>query len=149
MITSLPKNHPIPYDLLLLADETKEAIDRYIHQSSIFIYQVESTTIGVCAVNVENATTVEIKNVAVHEHHQGNGIGTKLIQHSIHQAKKEGYACVWIGTGDGSIHQLKLYQRLGFEMFDIKKRFFLENYPEPIFENGIQLKHMVMLKMDI
>jgi len=42
--------------------------------------------------------------------------------------------------------QLHIYQKAGFEMDRIKKNFYLDNYPTPIFENGLLLKHMVILK---
>lgn len=31
----------------------------------------------------------------------------------------------------------------------MKKNFFIDNYPDPIFDNGVQLTDMVMLKMEI
>lgn len=37
----------------------------------------------------------------------------------------------------------------GFEIFDVKYDFFIHHYPEPIFENGIQLRHMIMLRQSI
>jgi len=45
--------------------------------------------------------------------------------------------------------QLRLYQKAGFEMHLIKKNFYLENYPTAIYDNGLQLKHMVLLKMKL
>ncbi len=36
-----------------------------------------------------------------------------------------------------------------FEIYEIKHNFFVDNYKEPIFENRIQYKHMVMLKMNL
>jgi len=64
-------------------------------------------------------------------------------------AKEKGFKKIIIGTGDAGIKQLYLYQKVGFEIYDIKHRFFIDNYPEPIYENGIQLKHMIMLKKDL
>jgi len=44
-----------------------------------------------------------------------------------------------------SLGQLKLYRKLGFNLTEIKKNFFLDHYTEPIFENGIQAKDMLIL----
>ena len=78
---------------------------------------------------------------------QGQGIGKLLLRDATVKAK--GFKKIIIGTGDAAIKQLYLYQKEGFEIFDIKKRFFLDNYPGPIYENGIQLKHMIMLKKEL
>ena len=45
-------------------------------------------------------------------------------------------------------YQLAWYQREGFRVFAIERDFFLENYPEPIYEQGIQLKDMLRLVVE-
>ncbi|GMQ30855.1 hypothetical protein [Algoriphagus confluentis] len=42
--------------------------------------------------------------------------------------------------------QLALYQKTGYEIVGIEKDFFIQNYPEPIFENGIPCKHKIILE---
>ncbi len=149
MIRLLDKDKEIPYDLLLLADETIEAINKYIHNSDIYILDQKDKIIAVCALQTINDDTVEIKNIAVDEVFQGQGIGQGLLKEIINLITEKGFKQIIIGTGDAGIKQLYLYQKVGFEIFEIKHRFFIDNYPEPIFENGIQLKHMVMLKKDL
>ena len=149
MITLLNDSQEIPYSLLLLADDTIEAIDKYIHDSEIYTYEIENEIIGIYAIQEISEKEVEIKNVAVLEDYQGRGIGTSMIKDAIRRSKENKFKTISIGTGDASIRPLYLYQKLGFEMDHIKKGFFLDNYPAPIYENGIQLKHMVMLKMDL
>lgn len=149
MIRLLKKEDQIPYDLLLLADETIESIDKYIHQSDIYVLEQDNVRIAVCALQTIDSNTVEIKNIAVDTVFQGQGIGQKLLKDVINLAKEKGFKKILIGTGDAGIMQLYLYQKVGFEIDDIKRRFFIDNFPEPIFENGIQLKHMIILKMDL
>ncbi len=69
-----------------------------------------------------------------------------LLKDSFERATKRGFKEILIGTADIATKQLYLYQKVGFEIFDVKKDFFIEKYPEPIFENGVQLKDMWMLK---
>ena len=52
-----------------------------------------------------------------------------------------------VGTGSFG-YQLSWYQRAGFRVFAIERDFFLENYPEPIYECGIQLKDMLRLALE-
>ena len=148
-IRQLRKDEKIPYDLLLLADETLEAIDKYIFGSDIYVLEQENETIAVYAVQSKDMNEIEIKNIAVVTEYQGQGIGKLLLKDAACKAKRKGFKTIVIGTGDASIKQLYLYQKEGFEVFDIKKNFFVDNYPKPIYENGIQLKHMIMLKKEL
>ena len=84
-------------------------------------------------------------NVAVAEDRQGKGLGKKLILHALEVAKSLGVKKVEIGTGNSSIGQLALYEKCGFQIIGIIENFFIDNYPEPIFENGIQCRDMVRL----
>ena len=139
-------NDQTPYELLLLADPSKKLIDEYLKQSDVFIAGQNEETIGVIVLFPLTAETVEIKNIAVKPELQGQGIGSYLIENVIKVAailKK--YKNICIGTANSSIGQLYLYQKLGFEISEVRKDFFTDNYPEPIYENGIQAKHMLIL----
>lgn len=140
------KEETIPYHLLLLADETLEAIDRYIHKSDCYVFEQEGKILGIYALFRIDNDHVEIKNIAVLEAFQGKGIGTLLIRDAIQKAKDEQYKTILIGTANTAFQQLYLYQKEGFEMDHIKKNFFIDNYPKPIYEKGILLNHMIMLK---
>lgn len=141
----LGKNDPIPYDLLLLADPSKDLVDKYLKQSVVYIARKNDEILGVIVLFPLTTETVEIKNIAVNPAHQGQGIGRFLIENIIHNAWLQGQKSICIGTANSSVGQLYLYQKLGFEITDIKKHFFTDNYTEPIFENGIQAKHLLVL----
>ena len=145
----LHKEEPFIYDLLLLADETIEAINKYFDDSEIYGIELDQKLVGLYALYELNNEEIEIKNIAVSEEFQGKGIGTFLLKDAIEKSKQKGYKTIIIGTAETSIHQLRLYQQVGFQRFSIKKAFFLENYVELIFENGILLKDMIMLKMEL
>ena len=143
---ALTKQEAIPYDLLLLADETVEVIDRYAKDGQTYVVEVDSQAIAVYVLLVIDRKRIEIKNVAVHSNYQGQGIGKFMLRDATSRAKEQGYKTILIGTANGSIKQLYLYQKEGFEITSIKKNFFVDNYPAPIFENGILCKHMIMLE---
>lgn len=146
MTRLLGKDEPIPYNLLLLADEFVEVIDKYIFDSEIYVYQEEGKIIALYALYKVDSDEAEIKNIAVDAEHQNRGIGKALLKEATARAKEKGFKILSIGTGDAMMMQLLLYQKAGFEMDMIKKNFYLDNYPAPIHENGLRLKHMVMLK---
>lgn len=145
-IRKLDKGAEIPHHLLLLADPSENAINRYLNSSEIYVAELKNKIIGVYVLYPVNQTTVEIKNIAVEESYHGNGVGKLMLAHAAQISKNKNFSTIIIGTGNSSIGQLYLYQRQGFEIFDIKKNFFVENYPDPIFEDGIQCKHMIMLE---
>jgi len=145
-IRQLQKNEGVPYHLLLLADETIEAINRYINDSELYIFEQDNRIKAIYVLQIEDRMNIEIKNIAVEEVSQGQGIGKLLLRDAASRAKARGFKTITIGTGDALTMQLELYQREGFKIFGIRKDFFIDNYSEPIYENGIQLKHMVMLK---
>ena len=141
----LGKHEQVPYALLLLADPSKDLVDTYLKQSDLFIARQDDETVGILVLFPLTAQTVEIKNVAVKPEFQGQGIGRYLIENAVRVALLNKQKSICIGTANSSIGQLYLYQKLGFDITGIKKDFFTDNYAEPIYEKGIQAKHMLVL----
>ncbi len=140
-----------PYDLLLLADETIEGINKYLFKSEVYVAELLETgqPVGVFCLYRIDADTVEIMNIAVSEKHQGNGIGSSMIDNIITIAEGKGYRQIIVGTADCGIKQIHFYEKNGFVKYDVKKNYFTEIYDTPIYEDGVQLKDMVMLKRKI
>jgi aminoglycoside 6'-N-acetyltransferase I len=141
----LEKQEQNPYDLLLLADPSTEIIDEYLKSSQIFVAEQEERIIGTIVLQTLVDNITEIKNLAVLPELQGQGIGRYLIENATQIARKMNCKTIQIGTANSSVGQLYLYQKVGFEISEIKKNFFVDNYSEQIYENGIQAKHMIML----
>ena len=145
-IRRLLTGEKIPYHLLLLADETTEGIDRYIRESDIYIIKNEGRFIAVYVLQPVDWSVIEIKNIAVDREYQGQGIGLSMLSDAIRRAGEEGYSEIIIGTATQAARQISLYEKAGFKKYAIKKDFYLRLYPDPIIENGVQLRDMVMLK---
>lgn len=149
-IRQIRPEDPIPYSLLLLADPSKEMVDRYLFDNSnIYLACQEAESIGVCVLHKLNEHMAEIKNIAINPIWERRGIATSLLKETISNAKTLGLKRLIIGTANASVGQLYLYQKVGFEIEGIKRNFFIDNYPQPIFENGIACKHMIMLGMEL
>lgn len=145
-IRLLNKGEKIPYDLLLLADETVDAINKYIFNSELYILEQEEKIIAIYVLQPLSADEIEIKNIAVFEEYQGQGIGKILLEDAEKRTRERGFRKLLIGTADIATKQLYLYQKAGFEIFELKKNFFVDNYPDPIYENGTRLKDMILLR---
>lgn len=150
IIKPLTNSQEIPFNLLQLADPSQDQIEAYLRTGTCHIAKtVTNTIVGVVVLDKINATTVEIKNIAVKESEQGKGLGKMLLEYSEKTSRDLGFQKIIIGTGNSSIGQLALYQKQGFEMERIEKNFFTKNYSEEIIENGILCKHMVILEKTI
>jgi aminoglycoside 6'-N-acetyltransferase I len=145
----LKPSYPIPYDLLLLADPSLEQIHSYLPFGKCYSVYVEGELIGAVVLLPINESKVEIKNIAIAPFYQGKGYGKQLLQKVMDLAKVESYKTIRIGTANSSIGQLALYQKVGFEMQKMLFNFFLDNYEEAIYENGIQAKHMILLEKSL
>lgn len=135
----------IPYHLLLDADPSREMVDRYLKTSQIYLAMLNEGVAGVYVLYPAAAEVLEIKNIAVREDLQGQGIGTIMLADAEQRAKESGARELLIGTSNASIGQLYLYQKAGFEMTELRKNFFINNYLETLYENGLQVRHMIML----
>lgn len=145
-IEPVSSDQEIPFDLLELADPSSIQVESYLKTGTCYIAKCEAEIVGVIVLNKVDEMTTEIKNIAVRESEQGKGYGKELLRYSEEVSRKSGCKRLMIGTGNSSIGQLALYQKEGFDLKRIDRNFFLNNYPEPIFENGIQCKHLVILE---
>lgn len=132
-------------DLLLLADEQEDMIDRYLERGDMFaLYDGELKSI--CVITRENDGVYELKNIATYEQCQGKGYGKKLIEY-VFEYYKGKCKTMLVGTGDSPL-TIPFYENCGFTKSHCIKNFFIDNYNHPIYENGKQLVDMVYLKKD-
>ncbi|MBP2098756.1 GNAT family N-acetyltransferase [Enterococcus rivorum] len=144
-ITTITAPH---YELLLLADPAKKLVNDYVKRGIVFEI-AQNHLLGIIVLLPTRPETLEIVNIAVHPAFQGEGIGQKLLAFALEYAKKENYQTIEIGTSSTGFPQLYLYQKMGFRMTSIDKDFFIRHYEEEIVENGLILKDMVRLSLDL
>jgi len=139
----------IPYDLLMLADPSKRMIDEYMNRGQCYLAYHNGEVVGEFVFIHTHPHTIEIVNIAVKEEYQGKGIGKKLLERAVEEARRIGAKSLEIGTGNSSIFQLRLYQKCGFRITGIDHGFFERHYEEPIIEDGIPCRDMIRLRMDL
>lgn len=130
--------------LLLLADPEEEAIDRYINNCEIFEFYHKDILIGQGAIKQLSSTIYEIKNFAIYEKFHNCGYGKILIK-LLCKKYLENFKNIEILVGT-SEQGVGFYKKCGFQFSHVIKDFFVTNYKQPIFENGIQCKDMFYLK---
>jgi ribosomal protein S18 acetylase RimI-like enzyme len=129
-------------DLLLLADEQENMIDKYLENGEMFVLDDDGIK-AECVITKEADGIYELKNIAVLPDYQRKGYGKSLIEFLlIHYSDCN---VMYVGTGD--CHSiLSFYKNCGFEESHRVKNFFIDNYDHPMFEDGKQLVDMVYLK---
>jgi ribosomal protein S18 acetylase RimI-like enzyme len=148
-IRKLDTNESVPMVLLLLADPSEQIVKEYLKRGQCYVAELSGNIVAVYVLLPTRPETIEIVNIAVNENHQGKGIGKQLVSHAIENAKLQGYKTIEIGTGNSGVGQLALYQKCGFRIVGIDRDFFVRNYADEIFENGIQCRDMVRLSQDL
>ncbi|ATZ68604.1 GNAT family N-acetyltransferase [Acinetobacter haemolyticus] len=133
--------------LLFAADPDWAVISTYLLQADIFVMINEQDRIIAQLCLIQNADQAEIKNLAVDPSQQGQGLAKTLILYVVGALQQSSIHTLWIKTGNSSLDQLALYQKCGFRMSHIERNVF-QNYPEPIFENGIRCLDQVVLSIE-
>ncbi|WP_261885873.1 GNAT family N-acetyltransferase [Vibrio pomeroyi] len=138
----------IPMALLLEADPSEASIASYLDESWCYAAKQDNRIIGVCVVKLIGENVAEIFNVSVSPAHQQKGIGSKVLAFALKQLAQHDVKRVELGTGTFG-YQLTYYQRAGFRVDSVIKNHFIDHYPEPIFENGIQHQDMLRLYIEL
>ncbi len=133
-------------DLLLLADPSEEKVRSYLPRSRCFTATSGGTVVGACVVQPLGGGAHELMCIAVPADLQRSGYGTALLKWVLELFREAGASRIEVGTGTFG-YQLAFYQRQGFRVTGIDRDFFVSNYPEPVFEDGIQLFDMLRLAL--
>ena len=133
-------------DLLLLADEQEDMIDRYLERGTMYVLEDDGIK-AECVVTDEGNGILELKNIAVVPDCQGKGYGKAMVDFLVRTYKKQ-YTVLQVGTGD-SPSTIPFYESCGFRRHHLVKNFFTDHYDHPIYENDIQLRDMVYLRKPI
>ena len=133
-------------DLLLLADEQENMVDRYLERGTMYVLEDDGVK-AECVVTDEGNGILELKNIAVEPAFQGKGYGKAMVNFLI-RTYKEQYTVLQVGTGD-SPSTIPFYEACGFRRHHLVKNFFTDHYDHPIYEGGVQLVDMVYLQRSL
>ena len=133
-------------DLLLLADEQWEMVEKYLQNSTMYILDDNGVKGEITVLDLGNGD-LEIKNLAILAPYQHCGYGQRLVEY-VCQKYKDSFLQIQVGTGDSPL-TLPFYEKCGFKKSHIIKNFFTNNYDHPIIENGKLLTDMIILTKNL
>lgn len=145
-IRKVETNKKLYLDLLLLADEQEDMVDRYLERGTMYVL-VDDGVKAECVVTDEGDGILELKNLAVEPAAQGKGYGKAIVDFLVGTYTGQ-YAVLQVGTGD-SPSTIPFYESCGFRRHRLVKDFFTDHYDHPIYECGVQLVDMVYLQREL
>ena len=146
MIQVLAENKKQVLDLLLLADEQEDMVDRYLERGTLFVMREGGETLCVCVVTREEGYC-EVKNLATAPQHQREGHAKRMLAHIERHFCRDGET-LRVGTGDSPL-TIPFYEKCGFVRSGVIKDFFTKHYDHEIWEDGVLLRDMVILSKTV
>lgn len=90
----------------------------------------------------------EIMELAIAPERQGQGLGRSFVAWLADEARRRGKGGILVGTANSSIGNIAFYQKSGFRMDSVRKDYFFY-YREPVYEDGLQVRDMLVFRMDL
>jgi GNAT superfamily N-acetyltransferase len=135
--------------LLLLAEESERALRWGLEHLVDVVYRMDDDgeLIGAATLRLDG-DEAEIQELAITPERQGQGYGRRFVQFLIAEAKRRGAHRLLVGTANASIGNIAFYQKVGFRMDHVRQDYF-RYYRTPVYENGIQIRDMLVFRYDI
>ena len=132
------------WDLLYLADPDKDMVMKYLVDGRMFaVFEGDDCVSEAVTFVRQSDHQLELKNLATREDAQHKGYATMLIEH-IRAVNKGKYDWLYVGTAF-----FGLYEHWGFVYAYTVENFFVDNYPEPIIDEGRQCIDMVYFRLQL
>jgi GNAT superfamily N-acetyltransferase len=134
--------------LFELAEDSVAELDSYIEAGRVLVATSDGEIIGhLQLTGTGDPRQAEIKNMAVREDCQGQGVGRRLIQAAVDLVAAEAMTTILVATAAADIGNLRFYQRQGFRMRSVERDAFTPatGYPPGLLIDGIELRDRVWL----
>lgn len=135
--------------LLLLAEPSLSALRWSLANLSDTAYRMEESGALVGAATMRwHKEPCEILELAITPERQGQGLGRQFIAWLIAEGRRRGKTEILVGTANSSIDNIVFYQKCGFRMYEVRRDYFWY-HREPIFEDGLQVRDMIVFRYDL
>ena len=138
--------------LFELAEDSAAELDSYIESGRVLVDVSGGEVIGhLQLTGTDDPRQAEIKNMAVRETCQGQGVGRRLVQAAVDLLAAESVTTLLVATAAADIGNLRFYQRQGFRMRSIERDAFTAatGYPPGLRIDGIELRDRVWLDREV
>ena len=129
-IRRIDENKEAFRELLLLADPEWAVVEKYLSGGEMYALFEGETPVAEAVVTVREDGACELKNLATDPSHQRKGYARTLVEF-LALAMAGRFDRMYVGTSGP-----KLYEKMGFAHAYTVKNFFVDNYSEPIWDEG-------------
>ena len=136
-------------ELLLDADPDERQVADHLAHGELYVARSRGAAAGAIVIRQTGEDTWEIMNCSVAPEYRGHGCGTALVLHALHIIRNKGARYAELGTCDASPGPMALYESCGFRISGVVKNHFTDNYPEPVWDNGVQCIDMIRMRADL
>ncbi len=135
--------------VLLQAEESRPALLWSLANLVDAVYRMDDGDSLVGAATVKwREDPCEIMELAIAPERQGQGFGRELVAWLIAEAKRRRKKTLLVGTANSSIGNIAFYQKCGLRMDHVRRDYF-RYYRRPVYENGIQIRDMLVFRYDL
>jgi lactoylglutathione lyase len=134
------------------AEDSAQQLDAYLAAGELLVAIADDEVVGhLQLVQTVDADASEIKNMAVHAHHRGRGIGRMMIQAASDLTRAQGRSTLTVATAAADVRNLRFYQLAGFRMRSIERDAFsaATGYAAETIIDGIRLRDRVWLDLPL
>ncbi len=136
-------------ELLLDADPDERQVADHLAHGELYVARSRGAAAGAIVIRQTGEDTWEIMNCSVAHEYRRHGCGTALVLHALHIIRNKGARYAELGTCDASPGPMALYESCGFRISGVVKNHFTDNYPEPVWDNGVQCIDMIRMRADL
>ncbi len=135
--------------ILLQAEESEAALRWSLAHLVDAVYRMDADNqlVGAASMQWRN-DPCEIMELAITPERHGQGLGRQLVLWLIEEARKRGKRRLLVGTANSSTPNIAFYQKCGLRMDHIRRDYF-RYYRQPIYENGIRIRDMIVFSYDL
>ncbi|HEY0141955.1 MAG TPA: GNAT family N-acetyltransferase [Thermoanaerobaculia bacterium] len=135
--------------LLLLAEPSLRALRWSFRHMSDAVYRLDvDGTLAGAATMRWRGEPCELVELAIAPERQGQGLGKQFVAWLIEEAKRRGKRQMIVGTSSTSAANLLFYQKAGFRIDSIRHDYFWY-YDEPVIENGLPVRDMIVFRYEL
>ena len=134
--------------LFELAEDSPTELDAYLHAGRVLVARSGPDVLShLQLVETDRPGRLELKNMAVLEAVQGQGVGTRLVRAALELAAADSADEMVVATAAADVGNLRFYQRQGFRFRSVERDAFgpATGYPAGLEIDGIALRDRVWL----
>lgn len=136
MIQEITQNKLSYAKILCESDPNINLVNDYLREGQLFAYFYHQIPVSFIVIQQVDNDTIEIKNLLTIDTYRGHGFARQLIQYI--ENRFQDIPRIIVATANSSMFNMSFYTKLGYHYCYKIDNYFIDNYPQEIYENGIQ-----------